>query len=96
MQILHSLLLLSAASAEKEDSQQQQPRRPPSLSFPLQQRWGISTERNNSCTALSGDCGECIRSPECAWCKDPGWSAGRGGDGFRRSKDNPRCDLRSW
>ena len=38
----------------------------------------------------SGDCGECIRDPDCAWCLDPDWT---GPDGRRR---RPRCDLRTW
>ena len=37
----------------------------------------------NECTALSADCGACIQSPVCAWCRDPGMEA-------------PRCDLRKW
>ena len=39
---------------------------------PAFREWGIRrpvAPRNNSCVARSGggDCGECIRDPECAW-----------------------------
>ena len=62
------LLMASAAGAEEEEEEI----RPPSFG-----------RRNNTCTVAGRDCDDCMRLPECAWCKDLTWQG-------------PRCDLAKW
>ena len=75
--VLVLLLVLGIALAAAAEEEEDEAKRVFSFSLP-------PPLRNNTCTLASvKGCGECIRIPECAWCKEEGW---RG----------PRCDTKKW